>query len=180
MASETNNNERIIAIWGKCDVSICETPESEEMPSSGLNSVGKIEDKTTVLSYTDGESQELKGTGGETIDQLDQEGKLVLETVVVEPTTLYKTLGLSDSTDADISGGKVRVKQHVVDKRYAVKLTPQRVGGWGIEAPVCSVAIAPAGEEAKGGSLKLRFTIIKGKQDYLYDKVKKPAPAPAG
>lgn len=173
-------DKKIIAIWGKIDLSLCESLADESMPDDAqLQPVGTPENKTTTLAYETGESQELQGTGGEVVDIIEGEGKLVLETTIIEPTKLYRMLGLTESTDKEIEEGCIRVNRHVVDKRFAFKFLPQRVGGWGIAAPVAQIAFAPSGEEAKGGSAKLRLTIIKGAQGYLYDRVTKKAAAAA-
>lgn len=165
---------KIIAIWLECEIEIAPTTETEAFPSTGLENIGTIKQKSTTLEATDGESLELRGTGGHLVDMVETEGGFALKTTVIEPTKLYKTLGLSPD-DFD-TNGKQKVTTHVVEKRFAVRLTPKRVGGLGIEAPVTQISFKPGGSEEEGGSAELTFNFIKGAQDYWYERFKKPAP----
>lgn len=167
----TSNRARIIAIWLECAIEISPALDTEAFPTSGFESIGTIKTKTTTLETTDGETLELKGSGGHTVDIVETEGGFALKTTVIEPTKLYKTLGLT-ADDYD-STGKMKVKTHVVDGRYAVRLTPKRVGGMGIEAPVTQISFKPGGSEEEGGSAELTFNFIKGQQDYWYERFKK-------
>lgn len=169
---------KIIAIWLECDIDIAKCKNDESFPAEGLESIGTIKNKSTTLEATDGESLELKSTGGHTVDIVETEGGFALVTTVIEPTKLYKTLGLT-ADDYDTTG-RMKVKTHVVDERYAVRLTPKRVGGMGIEAPVAQISFKPTGSEEEGGSAEVRFNFIKGQQDYWYERFKKTAAADSG
>lgn len=173
-ANNTTDKARIISIWLECTIEIAKTTEDEDFPTDGLENIGKIKQKATALEATDGESFELRGTGGHLVDAVETEGGFALKTTVIEPTKLYKTLGLSPD---DFTSGKQKVKTHVVNDRYAVRLTPKRVGGIGIEAPVTQISFKPGGSEEEGGSAELTFNFIKGAQDYWYERFKKTAPA---
>lgn len=164
---------RVIAIWLECDIDIAKATEDETFPTTGLESIGVIKEKSTTLEATDGESLELKKTGGKTVDMVETEGGFELVTTVIEPTKLYKTLGLT-SDDYDASG-RMKVKTHVVEDRYAVRLSPKRVGGMGIEAPLCQVSFKPGGTEEEGGSAEVRFKFIFGAAGYWYERFKKIA-----
>lgn len=167
---------RIIAIWLKCKIEIAKALEAETFPTSGFTDIGQIKQKATTLEATDGESMELRGTGGDLVDMVETEGGFALKTTVIEPETLYTTLGLSPA-DFDASTGKQKVTTHVVSERYAVRLTPDRVGGIGIEAPVVQVSFKPGGSEEEGGSAELTFNFIKGAAGYWYERFKKQPPA---
>ena len=167
---------KIIAIWLECDIEIAKTPEDESFPTEGLENIGTIKQKSTTLEATDGETFELKGSGGHTVDVVETEGGFALKTTVIEPTKLYKALGLT-ADDYD-DKGRMKVKTHVVVDRYAVRLSPKRIGGMGIEAPVTQISFKPGGSEEEGGSAELTFNFIKGAQDYWYERFKKAA-APA-
>lgn len=171
----TSNRTRIIAIWLECTIEIAKALAAETFPSTGLESIGTIKNKSTTLEATDGETLELKGSGGHTVDIVETEGGFQLKTTVIEPTKLYKALGLSED-DYDATG-KMKVKTHVVDERYAVRLTPKRVGGMGIEAPVVAISFKPGGSEEEGGSAELTFKFIKGAANYWYERFKKAASA---
>lgn len=175
-STPTTTRARIIAIWLECAIEIAKCKADESFPDDGFTSIGTIKQKTTTLEATDGESFELKGSGGHTVDIVETEGGFALKTTVIEPTALYKALGLT-SDDYDTTG-KMKVKTHVVEERYAVRLTPKRVGGMGIEAPVTQISFKPGGSEEEGGSADLTFNFIKGAQNYWYERFKKLA-APA-
>lgn len=79
---------RIIAIWQECDIQIAESSSDETWPSgdSAFSSVGVIKEKTTTLEATEGETLELKSTGGHTVDIVETEGSLQLKTTTIEHT----------------------------------------------------------------------------------------------
>lgn len=170
---------RIIAIWQECDIQIAESATDETWPTgaNAFSSVGVIKEKATTLEATEGETLELKSTGGHTVDIVETEGGLQLKTTTIEPTTLYKTLGLTDAelTDTVEQG----IKTHVVDKRFAVKLTPKRIGGIGYKFPVTQVSIKPGGSEEEGGSAEITFNVIKPADESVawYTRFKKVAAA---
>lgn len=168
-----NTKARIIAIWLECDIEIADCTENESFPTTGLASIGTIKEKSTTLEATDGEKLEVKGSGGHTVDMVETEGGFALKTTVIEPTKLYKALGLTED-DYDTTG-KMKVKTHVVEKRKAVRLSPKRVGGMGIEVPVTQVSFKPGGSEEEGGSAELTFNFLFGQQGYWYERFKKAA-----
>ncbi|WP_300948946.1 hypothetical protein [Paramuribaculum intestinale] len=169
---------KIIAIWLECGIDIAPCTADESFPTTGLESIGTIKNKSTTLEATDGETLELKATGGHTVDIVETEGGFALKTTVIEPTKLYKALGLTED-DYDTKG-RMKVKTHVVDGRYAARLTPKRVGGMGIEVPVTQISFKPGGSEEEGGSAELTFNFIKGQQDYWYERFKKAASTSPG
>lgn len=166
---------RIVAIWQECEIEIAPALDTETFPTEGLASIGVIKEKTTTLETSDGETLELKGSGGHTVDIVETEGGYALKTTVIEPDALYKTLGLSDT---DLATGEQDIKTHVVDARYAVKLTPKRVGGIGVKAPVTMVSFKPSGSEEEGGAAEVTFTFIKPQASATwYTRFKKAASA---
>lgn len=176
------SNSRIIAIWQECDVKIAPAKDDESWPTtdSEFTSVGVIKEKTTTLEATQGETLELKSTGGHTVDIVETEGSLKLKTTTIEPNELYKILGLTDNDLSDtVEQG---IKTHVVDKRFAVKLTPKRVGGIGYKFPVTQVSIQPGGSEEEGGSAVITFSVIKPADEDTpwYTRFKKAAAAGGG
>lgn len=164
---------KIIAIWLECDIDIAKCEADESFPKTGLESIGKIKNKSTTLEATDGETLELKSSGGHTVDMAETEGGFALKTTVIEPTKLYKVLGLTED-DYD-STGRMKVKTHVVEDRFAARLTPKRVGGMGIEAPVTQISFKPGGSEEEGGSAEVTINFLFGQQEYWYERFKKLA-----
>ena len=169
---------KIIAIWLECDIDIAKAKDDETFPTDGRESIGVVQEKSTTLEATDGEKFELKKTGGQTVDMVETEGGFELVTTVIEPTKLYKTLGLTDDDFDD--KGRMKVKTHVVEDRYAVRLPPKRGGGQGIEAPLTQVSFKPTGSEEEGGSAEVRFKFLFGAAGYWYEKFKKLAAGEPG
>ena len=87
---------KIIAIWLECGIDIAPCTADESFPTTGLEGIGTIKNKSTTLEATDGETLELKATGGHTVDIVETEGGFALKTTVIEPTKLYKALGLTE------------------------------------------------------------------------------------
>lgn len=164
---------KIIAIWLECDIDIAKAKDDETFPTEGLESIGVIKEKSTTLEASDGESFKLNKTGGQIVDMVETEGDFELVTTVIEPTKLYKTLGLTDEDFDD--KGRMKIKTHVVEDRYAVRLTPKRVGGIGIEAPLTQISFKPTGSEEEGGSAEVRFKFLFGAAGYWYERFKKLA-----
>lgn len=171
----TSNKERIIAIWQECEIEIADVANDESQPTTGYESIGKIKEKSTTLETSDGESLELKASGGHTVDMVETEGGFAIKTTVIEPTKLYKALGLTE--DDYTETGKMKVKTHVVADRKAVRLSPKRVGAMGVQAPVTHVAFKPTGSEEEGGSAEVTFDFLFGQQEYWYERFKKTATA---
>ena len=164
---------KIIAIWRECSIEIAPVSADESQPATGYESIGTIKEKSTTLEATEGETMELKSSGGHTVDQAETEGGFTLRTTVIEPTKLYQSLGLTED-DYDTTG-KMKIKTHVVDNRYAVRLKPSRIGARGVEAPVTHISIKPAGSEEEGTSAEVTFTFLFGQKGYWYEYVKRVA-----
>ena len=162
---------KTIAIWLGGTLEIADTPEDESMPTTGFSSIGISKQKQTTLEASEGETLELKGSGGRTVDIVETEGGFLLKTVVIKPTALYKALGLTED-DYD-SKGRMKVKTHIVQKRKAMRFIPLRVGAMGIEAPVTQVPCKPAGSEEEGDSAEVTFKFIFGAQNYWYERFKR-------
>ncbi len=164
-------------IWAMCNFAIGKCGANGELATTFAD-IGDAEENTTTMATDQGEVKELKKSGGVLVDRIEQEGVTYIETTLIDPTTLYQTLGLGTNSDT-----KVRVKTHVVEGNYSMRLTPLRTGGYGIEAPCTQISFLPQGEEAKGAAVKVRFTFLQGQQTtkgtggaadtvdtYLYDK----------
>lgn len=162
----------IIMGWAQCTFEIGATGANDAMASS-LTSVGKTKDKTTTLSSEDGEVLEMKASGGETVGREAGEGAYLINTRVIEPAdSLYTLLGLGV---AGSNTGEYKVKTHIINTNFSVKITPKNVGARGIKAPKCSVVAKPGYSEEEGHWLDLTFSVLHGEQDYWYEKFTVPA-----
>lgn len=164
-------NNRIIAIWGKCSIDLAPAKDDETIPEDGWDPIGKLKFKSTTLETTDGETLTLQESGGGEVDKMETEGGYKIKTTVLEPTKLYKTLGLTDQ-DLDESD-EVGVKTHVVEKVFAARLTPQRVGGLGVKAALCHIKFSPSGSEEEGGQAALEISLLKPDNGPWYKRFRK-------
>ena len=144
--------------WSKCKIEIGQTGTNDAMASS-LTSIGVISNQSSSLSAEAGDALQAIATGGEVVAEEPQEGTLVLETTVIEPTNdLLVMLGLTKET---ATADDVSVKTHIVDGNWSVKVTPKNEGAMGIEAPKTTITYTPAWDEENGNVAVLRFSILK-------------------
>lgn len=165
--------QSIIMAWSECKIEIGKTGSNDTMAAS-LTDIGTIKDKSSTLEPSDGDSLEMKATGGHTVAKETQEGGFVLKTRVIEPTSsLEELLGIA-TAEAD---NESNVKTHIVDGDWSVKLTPKNVGARGIKAPKTNISYKPGWSEEDGNYADIWFDILFGAQDYWYTKYKKTATA---
>ena len=170
--------KKIIMAWSKCKFEIGQTNDDDTM-ATNLTDIGKIKDKSSTLEPSDGESLEMKATGGETVAKETQEGGFKATTRVIEPTNeLLTLLGLGEevTTEGD-DKGDFNVKTHIVDGDWSLRITPKNVGAKGIKAPKTNITYKPGWSEEDGNYADLDFEIIKGDAGYWYSKFTKKASA---
>ena len=165
--------KQVIMAWSECEIEIGKTGANDAMAET-LTSVGVIKDKSSTLEPSDGDVLEAKSTGGHTVAKEQQEGGFTLKTRVIEPdAALETTLGIATAEAENES----KVKTHIVDGDWSVKLTPKNVGARGIKAPKTNISYKPGWSEEEGNYVDLEFEILFGAQDYWYAKFKKVAAA---
>lgn len=154
-----------IMAWSKCKVEIGKTGDNDAM-STSLNSIGTIKDKSGELTPSDGDSLEMKATGGEMVAKETTEGGYTLTVRVIEPDTdLLTMLGLGAAAE---TGGDFNVNTHIVDGDWSVQLTPKNVGAKGIKAPKTNITYKPGWSEEDGNYADIDFEILKGDAGYWY------------
>lgn len=164
--------KKTIMAWSECTIEIGTTGDGDVMATS-LTDIGTIKDKSSKLDPSDGDALVAKATGNKTVAKEQQEGGFMLSTRVIEPTDeLLALLGLG-SADSD----EFKVKTHVVNGDFSVKVTPKNVGAKGIKAPKTNVKYKPGWSEEEGNYADLEFEILFGEQDYWYSRFTKAAPA---
>lgn len=167
--------KKIIMAWSKCKFDIGKTTDSDGMATT-LTDIGKIKDKSSTLEPSDGDSLEMKATGGESVAKETQEGGFKAVTRVIEPDDeLLALLGLGEAAQ----DGDFNVKTHIVDGDWSLKITPKNVGAKGIKAPKTNITYKPGWSEEDGHYADLEFEILKGDAGYWYSRFTKAA-APAG
>ena len=168
--------KKIIMAWSKCKFEIGKTKDDDTMAET-LTDIGTIKDKSSTLEPSDGESLEMKATGGETVAKETQEGGYKATTRVIEPTNALLTLlGLgTEVTDAGDEKGDFKVSTHIVDGDWSLKITPKNMGAKGIKAPKTSITYKPGWSEEDGNYADIDFEIIKGDAGYWYSIFTKAA-----
>ena len=157
--------KKIIMAWSKCKFEIGKTKDDDTMATE-LSDIGTIKDKSSTLEPSDGESLEMKATGGETVAKETQEGGYKATTRVIEPTdTLLTLLGLGA---AATEGGDFKVNTHIVDGDWSLQITPKNTGARGIKAPKTNITYKPGWGEEDGNYADIDFDILKGDAGYWY------------
>lgn len=157
--------KKIIMAWSKCKFEIGKTKDDDTMADT-LTDIGTIKDKSSTLEPSDGESLEMKATGGETVAKETQEGGYKATTRVIEPTdTLLTLLGLGA---AATEGGDFKVNTHIVDGDWSLQITPKNTGARGIKAPKTNITYKPGWGEEDGNYADIDFDILKGDAGYWY------------
>lgn len=166
-----------IMAWSKCEFAIGKTGENDAMcEDTSLKSIGTIKDKSSSLEPSDGDGLEMKATGGETVAKETLEGGFTATTRVIEPTDeLLTMLGLGETASSEF-----KVKTHIVDGDWSLRITPKNVGARGIKAPKCSITYKPGWSEEDGNYADIDFEILKGAADYWYSVFTKAAASGGG
>lgn len=156
--------KRIIMSWGQVIIEAGYTGEDDAM-SENLFSVGTINDKSTSLTTTDGETLTAKATGGITVAEEDGEPELELTTRVKEMDfdTEHLFNGATENED-----GELVVKTNNVEKEFSLKVTPKNIGAKGLKARRCHVKFRPGSSEEEGSFVDLTFKILPCEDEELY------------
>lgn len=167
--------KKVIMAWSKCKFEIGKTKEDDTMAET-LTDIGTIKDKSSTLEPSDGEELEMKATGGETVAKETQEGGYKATTRVIEPTDeLLTLLGIGEVVSGEgTDKGDFKVKTHIVDGNWSLKITPKNAGAKGIKAPKTSITYKPGWSEEDGNYADIDFDFLKGDAGYWYSKFTKP------
>lgn len=156
--------------WSECTIQIGTTGADGAMATE-LTDIGTIKDKSSTLEPSDGDTLEIKATGGKTVAKEAQEGGLTLKTRVIEPDdSLLTKLGIAKE-----EGEELQVHTHLVAGNYSVQVTPKNVGAKGIKAPYTTITYKPGWSEEEGNYADIEFEILKGDAGYWYSKFTKKA-----
>lgn len=163
--------KKIIMSWSENIVEVGETGENDAM-ATDLFSVGTINDKSTSLTTTDGDSLTAKASGGITVAEEESEPTLELTTRVKEMDfdTEHLFTGAEENED-----GELVVKSNNVEKEFSLKVTPKNIGAKGLKARRCHVKFRPGSSEEEGSYVDLTFKILPCEDGelYRYFRVKK-------
>lgn len=163
------NNTKVIA-WSECQILV-----GDAGSGSSVVNIGVIKDQSAELTTADGNTLEMKSTGGHTVAYEQQEGTASLICRVIEPgADFFELFGCGEEeTDG------ILIKSLVVKEEKSVQVMPKNVGAYGIHAPFCSVSIKTGWSEVDGNYADVTFAILNkvsgGDATYWYKMVKKKA-----
>lgn len=156
--------KKIIMSWSKVIVEAGVTGANDAM-SEKLFSVGTINDKSTSMTVTDGDTLTAKATGGVTVAEEESEPAVEITCRVKEMD--FDTEGLFTGAEENADGELV-VKTNIVGSDFSVKVTPKNIGAKGIKARRCSVKFRPGHSEEEGSYVDLTFKILECEDEELY------------
>lgn len=156
--------KKIIMSWSKVIIEAGETGEDDAM-SDKMFSVGTINDKSTSMSTSDGDTLEAKATGGETVAKEESEPTIEVTTRVKEMD--FDTEGMFTGAKENEQGELV-VMTNNVEKEFSLKITPKNIGAKGLKARRCHVKFRPGSSEEEGSYVDLTFEILPCVDGELY------------
>lgn len=167
MTNSSNKRKKVIMSWSEVLVLFGETGENDAMAQT-LYTLGIINDKSTSLSYTEGDTLTAKATGGKTVAEEYSEGTVEVTTRVKEMD--FETENLLTGSTIETESGDLVVTTHVVEKEMSLKVVPKNVGGIGIKARRCKVKFVPGYSEEEGHFIDVTFKILDCMDGELYRK----------
>lgn len=156
--------KKIVMSWSENTVEAGPTGENDAM-STDMFSVGAINDKSTSLTSSDGDSLTAKASGGVTV--AEEEGEPTLEVVTrvkeMDFDTEHMFTGATENED-----GELVVMSNNVPKEFSLKVTPKNIGAKGLKARRCHVKFRPGSSEEEGSYVDLTFKILPCEDGELY------------
>ena len=148
---------KVIMAWSECSIDIALATDNLAFPSV-LTSIGVINNNSTSLETSEGDTLEARQSGGGIVAKETTEGGFSLTTRVIEPSFEFlKTLGIAE----DGATGELDVTTHMVPNQYAMKLTPKNTGAIGIKAPLCNISYKPGFSDQEGNYADITFDILQ-------------------
>lgn len=159
--------KKVIMSWSEVLILFGETGENDAMATT-LYTLGVINDKSTSLTYTEGDSLTATATGGKTIAEEYSEGSVEVTTRIKEMDFATETL-LTGSIEEEESGELI-VTTHIVEKEMSLKVVPKNIGSIGIKARRTKVKFVPGYSEEEGNFVDVTFKILECEDSELYRK----------
>lgn len=156
--------KRIIMSWSKVIIEAGLTGENDAM-STKLFSVGTINDKSTSMTTTDGDTLEAKATGGVVV--ASEESEPIVEVTCRVKEMDFDTEGLFTGAEEN-EDGELIVKSNLVNSDFSLKVTPKNIGAKGLKARRCSVKFRPGHSEEEGSFVDLTFKILECEDEEMY------------
>lgn len=165
----TTNKKRktVIMSWSEVLVLFGETGTDDAMATT-LYTLGIINNKSTSLTYTEGETMTATATGGKTVAEEYSEGTVEVTTRIKEMD--FETENLLTGSEIETESGDLVVTTHVVEKEMSLKVVPKNIGGIGLKARRCKVKFVPGYSEEEGHFVDVTFKILECEDGELYRK----------
>lgn len=164
----TNKKRKtVIMSWSEVLVLFGETGTDDAMATT-LYTLGIINNKSTSLTYTEGETMTATATGGKTVAEEYSEGTVEVTTRIKEMD--FETENLLTGSEIETESGDLVVTTHVVEKEMSLKVVPKNIGGIGLRARRCKVKFVPGYSEEEGHFVDVTFKILECEDGELYRK----------
>lgn len=157
----------VIMSWSEVLVLFGETGTDDAM-ATDLYTLGIVNDKSTSLSYTEGDTLTAKATGGKTVAEEYSEGTIEVTTRIKEMD--FATENLLTGATIEETLGELIVNTHMVEKEMSLKVVPKNIGAIGIKARRCKVKFVPGYSEEEGNFVDVTFKILECEDGELYRK----------
>lgn len=156
--------KRIIMSWGKCLVLAGRTGANDAM-STNLFTVGTINDKSTSVAVSDGDTLTAKASGGVTV--AEEEGEPTVEVICRVKEMDFDTEKIFTGA-VENEQGELVVKTNNVEADFSLMVIPKNIGAKGIKARRCHVKFRPGHSEDEGSYVDLTFKILECEDGELY------------
>ena len=156
--------QKIIMSWSKVIIEVGKTGENDAM-STAMFSVGTINDKSTSMTVSDGDTLEAKATGGVTVAEEESEPGIEITYRVKEMD--FDTEGMFTGAKENADGELV-VKTNIVDDDFSIKITPKNIGAKGLKARRTHVKFRPGHSEEEGSYVDVTHKILECEDEELY------------
>jgi hypothetical protein len=159
--------KKITMSWSEVLVLFGVTGDNDAM-AEVLYTLGVINDKSTSLAFSEGDTLTATATGGKVVAEEYGEGTLELTTRVKEMD--FATEKLLNASTIEEKSGDLVVTTNVVEKEMSLKVVPKNIGGIGIKARRTKVKFAPGYSEEEGHYIDVTFKILECEDGELYRK----------
>lgn len=163
----SKKRKTIVMSWSEVLVLFGETGADDAMATT-LYTLGVVNNKSTSMTYTEGETMTATATGGKTVAEEYSEGTIEVTTRIKEMD--FDTEKLLTGSETETTSGELVVKTHMVEKEMSLKVVPKNIGAIGLKARRCKVKFVPGYSEEEGHFVDVTFKILECEDGELYRK----------
>jgi hypothetical protein len=161
--------------WGEVKMNFAETNEDETMPAN-LSTIGEILEETLSIEKEDGAKLQLFREGHILHDELAQEPILRVNATLIGIPEASRAAFWDASPEGEGAALRYKVKSLINSKKFAIQFAAVKVPGSDtFEAPKCTIEMSPLYSSTQGWTATIVITIMKTKDDLLFQFGKVPA-----